>query len=147
MHPNYQYKKNDFNLCKNVDWIDVIEKINNEYLNNTYKLVLNTDELPSLVLHNNYCPGTLKLAYDEVKKKYNIKDLHIYVSFAQKSSTFGRHCDTMDVIIVQSIGNMLYLFDDGVEISMNPGDSLYIPKGVYHNPIVCDPRVSLSFSW
>ena len=147
MDSNYQYKKSDFNLCKSVEWIDVIEKINNEYLNNTYKILLNDNELPSFVLHNNYYPRTLQSAYNEVEKKYNIKDMHVYLSFANKSSTFGRHRDTMDVVIVQAIGNMLYLFDDETKIMMNPGDSLFIPKGVYHNPIVSEPRVSLSFSW
>jgi len=147
IHQNYQYRRNDFNLCKNIKWSDVIKKIDHEYLNNSYKLLLSDNELPSFVLHNNYYPETLQLAYSEVEQKYDIKNLHVYLSFAQKSSTFGRHCDTMDVIIVQSIGRMIYEFDDGVHVIMNPGDSLFISKGVYHNPIVLEPRVSLSFSW
>jgi ribosomal protein L16 Arg81 hydroxylase len=147
MSQSYQYRKNDFNACKNVTWQDVIDKINHEYLNNTHKLVSNNKDLPLFVLHNNFYPPTIQSAYTEVKKKYNIEELHIYLSFAKGSLTFGRHCDTMDVIIVQSIGNMSYTFDDGSEVIMNSGDSLFIPKGVYHNPIVFEPRVTLSFSW
>jgi hypothetical protein len=144
---NYQHKKNDFIDCKNVYWKDVIDKIDYEYSHNSHKIIANNKDFPSFVLHNNYYPGTLQLAYNEVESKYNVKELHVYLSFVKKSSTFGRHCDKMDVIIVQSIGNMLYSFDDGSEVIMNPGDSLFIPKGVYHNPIVFEPRVTLSFSW
>lgn len=147
MIQNYQHKKNNFEVCKNITWDDVIKKINQEYGANTHRLVANNNELPLFVLHNNYYPQTIQLAYNEVQKEYNIQELHIYLSFARGSSTFGRHCDTMDVIIVQSIGDMLYTFDDGSEVVMNPGDSLFIPKGVYHNPIVFEPRVTLSFSW
>ena len=143
----YQYRKNYFNDCKYVCWEDVIDKINHEHLHNTHKVIAKNNNFPSLVLHNDYYPSTIQSAYTEVEKKYNTKELHIYLSFAKGSSTFGRHCDTMDVIIVQSIGSMSYTFDDESEVTMNPGDSLFIPKGVYHNPIVFEPRVTLSFSW
>ena len=53
----------------------------------------------------------------------------------------------MDVLIVQAIGSVCYSFDDGKIFRLNPGDSIFIPKGVYHNPIVLEPRVTLSFSW
>lgn len=42
---------------------------------------------------------------------------------------------------------MSYKFDDGELIVLKPGDGVYIPKGMYHDPIPIEPRVSLSFSW
>ena len=143
----YQYRRNYFNDCKYVCWEDVIDKINHEYLHGSHKVIAKNNDFPSLVLHNNYYPKTLQVAYDEVRRDCNVRELHVYLSFVKRSSTFGRHCDRMDVIIVQSIGSMAYTFDDGSEVTMNPGDSLFIPKGVYHNPIVFEPRVTLSFSW
>ena len=72
--------------------------------------------------------------------------MHLYMSLCGDSSTFGRHNDTDDVLIVQSIGVMHYTFDDGNTITLEPGDGLFIEKEVYHTPIVPGPRVTLSFS-
>ena len=36
---------------------------------------------------------------------------------------------------------------EGKTFMLNPGDGLIIPEGVYHNPIVLEPRITLSFSW
>jgi ribosomal protein L16 Arg81 hydroxylase len=112
-----------------------------------HKLVCDRNSAPTIVLHNDFYPGSIQSAYDEVKEKKDIKILHIYTSFGRNSLTFGRHCDTVDVLLVQSIGKMTYIFDDESKVELNPGDSLLIPKGVYHNPIVSQPRVTLSFSW
>ena len=32
-------------------------------------------------------------------------------------------------------------------VTLNPGDGLIIKEGVYHTPIIKEPRVTLSFSW
>ena len=53
----------------------------------------------------------------------------------------------MNVLIVQSIGVISYKFDSGAVCTLNPGDSIFIPKGVYHDPIIEGPRATLSFSW
>ena len=49
-------------------------------------------------------------------------------------------------MIVQSFGRVKYRFDDGSEVTLNPSDALYIPKGMYHNPIIMEPRITLSFA-
>jgi len=96
----------------------------------------------SFVCHNDYLPGSLKPAYQEV----GMEEMHIYISFSDNAETFGRHNDEDDVLIVQSIGKMAYRFDNGKTCVLSPGDSLFIPAGVYHHPIVHEPRVTLSFS-
>ena len=52
----------------------------------------------------------------------------------------------MDVFIVSVLGTVKYEFDDGTEVTFEPGDGIHIPKEVYHNPSVIGPRCSLSFS-
>ena len=143
-----KFTKNHFQKVKNVIWEDVILQISEEFKNKTHRMVvkdLNTS--PTIVLHGYFYPNTVAEAFDEVSTQIDVKHMHVYTSFGENSSTFGRHKDSMDVIIVQSIGSVCYSFDDGKIYKLDPGDSIYIPKGVYHNPIVLEPRVTLSFSW
>jgi len=128
-------------------WEDIVSKIDNEFLSQSHRLMSSDYSGITIILHNGFYPKSIQESYDEVKKDKNISVLHIYTSLTSSAPTFGRHCDDVDVLIVQSIGKVAYMFDDNSKVEMNPGDSLFIPKGVYHNPIVSEPRVTLSFSW
>jgi mannose-6-phosphate isomerase-like protein (cupin superfamily) len=134
------YTRNKYNIVKNVSWKDVKLKVSDEIKQNS-GIVINGDKY-SFICHNDHLPGTLKSAYQEV----GLEDMHIYISFSGNAETFGRHNDTDDVVLVQSIGKMTYRFDNGKMCLLSPGDSLFIPEGVYHDPIVHEPRVTLSFS-
>ena len=81
-----------------------------------------------------------------MKTTYNMRDFHQYVSLCGRSSTFGRHNDEVNVMIVPVIGDIGYTVDGLGEVIMEPGDILYIPKYVYHEPMVLGPRATLSFS-
>lgn len=143
-----QFFKDKFESPKLVTWDDVILQISQEFKNKTQKLVVNDlNTPPTIVLHGYSFPKTIKDAFFEIHQKEKVNHLHIYTSFGENSSTFGRHKDSMDVLIVQSIGSVCYSFDNGKIYKLNPGDAIFIPKGVYHNPIVLEPRVTLSFSW
>jgi hypothetical protein len=142
------YTKNHFEISKNIIWDDVVKKISYECLNQTNKLIVKENSnSPTIILIDNFFPGTIGESFDEVKSKTGIDVLHLYISFAKNASIFGKHCDDVDVLIVQSIGNVSYEFDNEMVYDLDPGDSLFIPKSVYHKPIVHDPRVTLSFSW
>ena len=52
--------------------------------------------------------------------------MHVYVSVAGGASTFERHCDDKDVLLVGGLGKVSYWFDDDKEITLDPGDSLFI---------------------
>jgi ribosomal protein L16 Arg81 hydroxylase len=131
-----------------VSWDDVVLKIDSEFRDKTIKVIGSSSTgLPSFLLRNIFHPTTLGAAYNEVEAETNISEMHTYVSFGESSGTFGRHCDEVDVLIVQSIGSVSYNFDDGKTVKLDPGDSLYIKRGVYHEPVVHGPRVTLSFSW
>lgn len=155
------FTPNHFDICKKITWDDVILKLSNEMENKTYSLALNQDDImnmlsypfsqqkdfPGLRLQNQYYPNTILDAFNYVKEKTKVEILKIYLSFCKDNSTFGRHNDIMDVLIVQAIGEVSYRFDDGSIYDLTPGDSIFIPKGTYHDPIVKSTRVTLSFSW
>jgi len=143
-----KFTKNHFQTPKNIIWDDVIRQISSECLNRTHKLIVDPPvNSPTIVLHDNYLPETINDAFSEVKLETQIKVIHLYISFANNASTFGRHYDNENVLIVQSIGDVSYKFDDQTVYNLSSGDSLYIPKNIYHEPIVHGPRVTLSFSW
>lgn len=143
-----KYTKNHFQKVKDVIWDDVITQMSQELNNRSHKLLVkDLNAPPTFVLHDSFHPGTIATAYDEVSSETGVKELHLYISFAKNSSTFGRHNDPVDVLIVQSIGSIMYAFDDNRTYELNPGDSIFIPKGVYHSPFTSGPRVTLSFGW
>ena len=142
---NVIYEKNIFNSVKKITWGDLIEKISDGYNKNRNKTVL-FKHSPTIICHDSYLPGTILNAFNEVSMNKKVKDMHIYTSFSKNADTFGRHKDKDDVLIVQAIGKTSYLFDDGKEYTLSPGDSIFIPNGVYHTPRILEPRVTLSFS-
>ena len=143
----YRHSKDKFEKCKDVTWSDVIEKLSYEFSVGSHKFIAESKSIPpSFVMHTNKFPGTLFDAFEELRVKENVIDMHVYMSLGSNSSTFGRHNDPDNVLIVQAIGEIQYAFDDENVITLNPGDSLLIKKGVYHTPIVSGPRVTLSCS-
>lgn len=143
-----KFTKNHFEVVKSIDWSDVITKIGFEFENETVNFVAsNAKTPPTFALHSNYYPGSILNAYNEVQAELDVTEMHIYTSLGSSSSTYGRHKDTMDVLIVAAIGSIIYKFDNNRSYTLDPGDSVFIPKGEYHEPLVVEPRVTLSFSW
>ena len=146
---DYKVKRNHFSLVKSILWEDIIDKLNYEYAKKTHDIIIR-DELtpPTFLMHGDYLPNSIGVAYNEVCKALKSRmDMHMYTSFGSNADTFGRHNDDDDVLIVQSVGKVVYEFDDGNRFTLHPGDSIFIKEGVYHNPIVLDPRITLSFGW
>ena len=150
------YLNSRFVICKKVEWGDLISKLNKEYNQKTLKHLHSPEHLPTMVMHNNYFPSTIQDAYAEVIKEItragrrqyvDESDMHIYLSFGADAPTFGAHRDTMDVLLVQSIGRTKYYVEglSGELVVLSPGDALYIPKGVEHEAIIMEPRATLSF--
>lgn len=140
--------RNQFHECLGLTWDIVNAQIKSEIENNTCRIIGDGEDEEKTILlldNDNFHPIISKMC-DIMRYKYRLTTLHIYTS-QNNAKTFGRHCDQSDVLIVQSIGKMSYKFDDGKLIVLEPGDGVYIPKGMYHDPIPIEPRVSLSFSW
>ena len=109
------------------------------------KLMVVRGEIPTIVCESSYVPNTFLPVCQKVQKDWGMTEFHTYVSMSKKTSTFGRHNDTMDVLIVQAMGKVTYRFDDAI-IKLRPGDAVFKPEGEYHDPIVHGPRITLSFS-
>ena len=140
------FTENKYPIAENITWDDAIEKISQE----SSKMVVLHDNTspnpPTFFLMGDYYPGTLRDTFEAVSKDCGVKVMHMYTSFGSNSTTFGRHNDPVDVLIVQAKGSVTYQCDDAT-YTLNPGDSLFLPTDVYHDPIVSGPRVTLSFSW
>ena len=145
------YKLNEglFSKVKDVSWEDTLDKLDHESSKKDCRMIQKDAEMsPTFVLQSTYLPGTIRDAYNEVFYNFSkdIYNVDMYVSFTSFSNTFGRHKDTNDVLIVGSRGEVIYKFDDGSEALVKPGDALLIKEGVYHNPVVLGPRITLSFT-
>ena len=102
-------EKIKFDYCKEVQWSDVIDKIDHEFKGLTYKVLVEDTKAPTFILHDNsYFPKTLGEAFNRVNKEMNTKVLHIYTSLGSNSQTFGKHKDKTDVLIIQAIGPVSY---------------------------------------
>ena len=80
-----------------------------------------------------------------------LKDLkcniaHLYFNITTKAETFGKHKDNMNVYFWQCQGVTKWIIEDKDEVILNPGDLIFIPKGVHHNVIPLSPRLGVSMS-
>ena len=147
----------------NITWEDVFDKLeydrlqktftvispkvkSEEILNESEDVILHRGAMNTMVCEGSYTPWSMRPLAEHMKINYNMRDFHQYVSLCGGSSTFGRHNDEVDVMIVPVIGDIGYTVDGLGEVFMEPGDILYIPKYVYHEPRIFVPRATLSFS-
>lgn len=147
----------------NITWEDVFDKLeydrlqktftvispkvkSEEILNESEDVILHRGAMNTMVCEGSYTPWSMRPLAEYMKTTYNMRDFHQYVSLCGGSSTFGRHNDEVDVMIVPVIGDIGYTVDGLGEVFMEPGDILYIPKYVYHEPRIFVPRATLSFS-
>ena len=81
---------------------------------------------------------------------FNIRNAHVYANWKMDGHNYGRHKDTMDVILVQMWNKTAYTVESENQhnsFTLSPGDALYIRSGVYHTPIILEERATMSFSW
>jgi mannose-6-phosphate isomerase-like protein (cupin superfamily) len=139
----YTHHKKQYLFATNVSWLDVASQIELEKVNDTYRAI--SDET-DLCIDCGCVPGFLANIYQKFKRDYGYNAMHMYTSRKIGAETLGRHNDDQDVLIVQSRGRMTYKFDDDNVVTLYPGDGLYIPAWVHHNPITIEPRITLSLS-
>ena len=146
----FEYLPQQFTDCT-VEWGDVISKMSEEFEDGTFKILNVAESLrrcpaPTFVLMNDFYPNTIGDIFNKVEKKEGIRNLHVYTSLGFSAPTYGKHNDDIDVLLVQSIGSTEYDIECD-HYTLAPGDGMFIPAGVYHDPIVIEPRVTLSFAW
>jgi hypothetical protein len=71
-----------------------------------------------------------------------------YISLSSESATYGRHNDVMDVWCWQMTGYTLWQVEGrkrNFEKILEPGELIYVPRGMWHNTKPITPRAGLSF--
>ena len=150
---NKPYKLNNiFTEAQNITWEDTVKKINDEYeiyKGKSFKIINGLDYRrtpPTLVCRNAVYPNTFETAYNQVDSEIKgVIDMHTFVSFVSAAPNYGKHRDNQVVLIVQAIGSIKYDVSGIDQVTLNPGEALYIPKFIDHKPIITGPRVTLSF--
>ncbi len=99
-----------------------------EILNETDSIMLHKGAMNTIICEGEYVPFQMRPLFDYMWSRYGMREFHQYVSLSAESSTFGRHNDNVDVMIVPIIGKIGYRVDGLGEVVMDPGDVLYIPK-------------------
>tara|TARA_B100001778_G_scaffold278328_1_gene242267 strand:- start:943 stop:1479 length:537 start_codon:yes stop_codon:yes gene_type:complete len=99
------------------------------------------------------CTKRIQKIYNYISRQYKTKQCDIYASWVRDGHSYGRHKDTMDVLILQVWNEMAYCIESPygekqhTSFTLSPGDAIYIRSGVYHTPIILGERMTMSFSW
>ena len=132
-------------------WEDIILNFDYEVNNNRID-VKNFGDLGVATHHGENIPAVNNIKKQIQALRPNEKECtaHIYVSFLTKSKNLGAHKDGSDVFYIQALGKTFWEVDFNRQREsylLEPGDLIYIPKGVVHNPIPKSPRVGISIGF
>ena len=103
-----------------------------------------------IVLHKIFDIEEVNFILKKIKNNNpnNSYSAHAYISLSKESKTFGKHKDESDVWYWQCIGSTQWkIFESNETISyiLEPGDIIYVPRGIFHDIIPLSPRVGISF--
>ena len=128
-------------------WLAVLEDLQKNKIDGSHVIEMENE---SYVTHRGDRIFEVKCLMDYIKKSnpnIDSMDAHIYINLSTLSKTFGNHIDPVDVCYIQAQGQTEWIVTENREkykYILNPGDLLYIPQGIYHNPKPLTPRVGLS---
>ena len=130
-----------------LSWDDLISNLNMCVLNQS---LIKTNENFGLVLHDTHLERLREIPKFALtlSEFFGVKtSTHYFVSFSEKSKTFGRHRDTACVFLYQAIGETeVTVWDQGEHVyRMKKNDIIYIPRGIDHSTRPLTPRVNISF--
>jgi len=137
------YGKQDYEV---LTWEEIINNFNkNILLNQTIDLLPGYTLITADIYENKKVIPILERL--SIQNPKHVCTAHLYVSFSEKSSTFGKHKDNVDVWYWQCIGNTRWtVYDDKTYIyDLTPGDMIYVPREMYHSTQPLTPRAGISF--
>ena len=117
------------------------EILNNEDLNN--KTIIFSKTL-NYKKEFEYLINFFKLKVPELNKSIR-NDVHIYAGLDEISKSFGEHFDKSANFILQTEGKSRWVISSFLDVVMEPGDVLYIPRLYVHECIPLTKRISISF--
>lgn len=129
------------------DWNDAIKLMDTHPDNMT---LLNGDRFKISLRWFEY-RGSPKFVQDifyDIENTFNKNQTSIMMfnGFGKENKSYPWHCDVMDVFIFQAIGKM-QINIEGVDgfTWMEPGDYVWIPRGVHHEVFPHKSRVTFSY--
>lgn len=137
-------------------WEEILQEFNREYLIHLQKgesNIFKYQERLGFVLHQMQGIPIVDQILREISRSHNIRQRQNftalgYISLSSESATYGRHKDVMDVWCWQMTGYTLWQVEGrrrNFEKVLEPGELIYVPRGMWHNTKPMTPRAGLSF--
>ena len=142
-HPNYAHDL--------PSWDDILKNIEyNVYHNNPNTKIM--ENLGFVTTDNSKIESieSLRKQIHSLKPEEPICTAHVYISMLTTSKTFGWHNDDTEVYFIQALGQTKWQIEENNEIIehiLNPGDMIFVPKGLRHNTIPLTARVGISIGF
>tara|TARA_B100002019_G_C21193521_1_gene560142 strand:- start:55 stop:534 length:480 start_codon:yes stop_codon:yes gene_type:complete len=151
---NFIHTENHYPIAKDVIWEEVFDKIDEQYQIPDLH-VLGFDARPHTIIikpssENGEVsfPPSLTAVKEAIDRK--VYDMQFYFSLGRNASVYPSHRDKVDVFLVQSKGTVTYVLEEGepneTTVTLNPGDSLFLPCGLAHCARTHGPRLTFSFA-
>ena len=137
-------------------WEEIFAEFDREYkihLETGNKDIFKYQERLGFVLHEMQAIPIVNQILRDISRSHNIrKNQHFtalgYISLSSESATYGRHNDVMDVWCWQMTGYTLWKVEGrkrNFEKVLEPGELIYVPRGMWHDTKPMTPRAGLSF--
>jgi mannose-6-phosphate isomerase-like protein (cupin superfamily) len=137
-------------------WDEILQEFDREYqihLSTDFKEIVKPQKRFGFVLHEAHAIPIVNHFLSAISKQHLIRKnqtftAQAYISLSSQSATYGRHKDVMDVWCWQMTGYTLWQVEGrkrNFEKVLEPGELIYVPRGMWHNTSPMTPRAGLSF--
>ena len=125
--------------CNTVTWEELFENYDYSTKNNRLTAIFYDGFFQA---HDGHMIEKLK----PVLKALDCNEAFAFFNLTTASKTWPKHKDDYDVIYWQCIGKTLWKVEGRGDFLLEPGDLIYIPKGIYHEVIAITPRLGFSMA-
>jgi hypothetical protein len=137
------------------NWETILNEFDSEYKIHLYtqnKDIFKYQDKLGFVCHKFDNIDIVKIFLEKIAKNHHRKNQTFtalsYISLSSESTTYGRHNDVMDVWCWQMTGYTLWKVEGkkrNFEKVLEPGELIYVPRGMWHDTKPITPRAGLSF--
>jgi len=153
---NEDYYHFGFINIKPPSWDEILNEFDREYkihLKTGDKNIFKFQDRLGFVLHEFGEIPLINQMLKEISRSHSIRGKQkftalSYISMSSESATYGRHNDVMDVWCWQMTGQTLWKVEGrrrNFEKILEPGELIYVPRGIWHDTKPITPRAGLSF--